>query len=422
MAKKENIVVALDIGSDSIKMAAASRNFDDGSINILSYKERKSSGIRRGVVVNVLEVADIISSLKEEIENDIGQELDSVYTNINGSHLFAVHSRGLVSVSRADQKISDEDIERVLEASKSISLSPNKEIIDVYPKNFIVDGEEKVKKAVGLQGVRLEAETIVFCGFSPYINNSNKAVLNAGFRFNTLIPNHIADANSILSPQEKELGVCLLDIGAGTTNMAVFEEGNLIHMAVFPVGSSNITNDLAICLKTSIDTAEKVKIDFGFCGNNKEKRGKRKQKGEERKIKISTFSEDENGEEKEEILVFPKKILIDIIKARVSEIFELVSKELKSISRHKLLPAGVVITGGGAKMAGIKEIAKKELKLPARIGIPQISQDFENDLRLATIWGLILEAIEIENFQEKEKKFSSGVLKKVKKIFNLFTP
>jgi len=400
---KPYIINALDIGSDSIKLLTVSKKFGEADFEILSHNQQTSLGIRKGVVIDVLKVAEIISSLKEKAEQDCGQRIDNVYANIGGGHIFCTSSRGLVSVSRADQKISEEDIARVLQAAQAISLPSNKEIIEVFPKEFIVDGEGGVKNAIGMEGVRLEAETLILCGFSPYLKNSSQSILKSGLQINYLTLAPLDSARAVLTPREKELGVCILDIGAGTTGLAVFEEGNLIHAAVFPIGSGHITSDIAICLKTDIDTAEKIKLEFGNClAPPKEKK----------KIKI----------EGEESLIFSKKTLTDIIEARVSEIFAISNKELKKISRQRLLPAGIVLTGGGAKLPGIKELAKKELKLPCRIGVSQISPAFQEDPSLSALYGLILEGVDSEEEQGNFPNPGKGIRNKLKKMLRMFIP
>ncbi len=323
--------------------------------------------------------------------------------------MFCTSSKGLVSVSRADQKISEEDIDRVLRAAQAISLSSNKEIIEVLPKEFIVDGGASVKEAVGMEGVRLEAEALVLCGFSPYLKNSSTAISSSGLAVNDLIFSSLASAKAVLTSREKELGVCVLDIGSGTTDMAVFEEGSLMHAAVFPVGSGHITNDIAICLKTNIDTAEKIKLEFGSCISSSKK-------GKEKKIKVDFKEElgDENS------LEFSKKELNNIIEARVGEIFDLASKELKSISRQGMLPAGIVLTGGGAKLPGIKDMAKKNLKLPCRIGVSKISYNFQEDPSLSVLCGLVLEGIEAE--KEHAVPIGKGIMGKFKRMFRVIIP
>ncbi len=418
---KSHIITSLDIGSSSIKMVSVSKKAEEEGFEILGQEEMPSAGVRKGVVVDPPKVSEIIFSLKGKIEEGLGQRVEDVYVNINGSHLFSVPSRGLVSVSRADQKISKEDIERVIQAAKTISFSSkNKEIIVIFARDFIVDGEKGVKEPAGMEGVRLEVETTAVCGFSPYIRNLNQAVAEAGLEIKASIPTFLASAKAVLTPKEKELGVCVLDIGAGTTNLAVFEEGDLIHSAVFPIGSANITNDLAICLKTDIDTAERIKLEFGNCWPSLAKQ-KRKSSGG-KKIKIGDFTEESSSSSGEKSLVFSEKELRDIVKARVSEIFDLTAKELKKISRQKLLPAGIVITGGGSKLPGIKELAKKEFQLPVRIGVPNLFSSLENIPESSVLAGLILEGGEAENFSESHSFPVEGILDKLKKIFNLFIP
>jgi len=394
---KPHIINALDIGSGSIKLLSVSKKSGERDFGILSQNQESSIGIRKGVVVDVSRTAATIASLVKKNEQDCGQKIESVYANIGGGHISCISSRGLVSVSRADQKISEEDIKRVLQAAQAISLpSKNGEIIEVFPKEFIVDGEGGLKQVLGLQGVRLEAETLILCGFSPYLKNSSQTILDSGIQISELIPDPLASARSVLTLREKELGVCLLDIGAGTIGMAVFEEGNLVHAAVFPFGSGHITSDIAICLKTDIDTAEKIKLEFGTVHYIK------KEKKAEKKIKIGG----------EEPIVFSRKELTDIIEARVLEVFDLVNKELKKISRQARLPAGIVLTGGGARLSGIKEIAKKELKLPCRIGIAQGFPNFQAEPSLSTLYGLILEGLDLE-----EGPKPRNILRKILRIF-----
>lgn len=384
---KQHIITALDIGSGFIKLLSVSKKKEDEGFEILSQHQKESLGIRKGVVTNVNQVAETISFLMAKAEQDCGRPIDNVYANIGGGHISSISSKGLVSVSRADRKISKEDIDRVIQAAKTSPLaSKSQEIIDVFPKEFIVDGEGGIKDAIDMEGVRLEAETLLLCGFTPYIKNSSSAVLASGLEINDLIPDPLASAKSILTPREKELGVCILDIGAGTTGMAVYEEGNLIHASVFPIGSGHITSDIAICLKTDIDSAEKIKLEYGMCKEAVKK-------VDTKKIKI-------DGEDKIE---FSPKLLTDIIDARVCEIFSLANKELKSISRQKKLPAGIVLTGGGSVLPGIRNLAKKELKLHCRIGKPEETMGFQAEPGLATVCGLALEGYDLE----KENKIPS---------------
>lgn len=408
---KPHIVTGLDIGSGFIKVMAATKKPKGEDFEVLGLEQEVSSGIRKGVVIDVPKVAGIASYLIKKLEQDCGQKIESVYAGVGGGHIFSTSSRGLVSVSRADQKISEDDIERVLLAAQTFPLASNSEIIETFPKEFIVDGQKGIREALGMQGVRLEAEVLMLCGFSPYLRNSSQAILSAGLHLNDLIPTPLASSRSILTPREKELGVVVLDIGNGTTDMAVFEEGSLIYATVFPVGSGHITNDIAICLKTDIDTAEKIKLEFGPSLSHYP--GAQKSLKSEKKIRV----------EGEEPLIFSKKILAEIIQARIEEIFELTGKELKKISRQGRLPAGIVITGGGAKISGIKDIAKRELKLPCRIGVAKEFPSLAEDPALSTLCGLVVEGAFIEedegrNFSGWGARFRSGL----KKIFRSFIP
>lgn len=402
---KPYIINALDIGSGFIKLLSVAKKPGESDFEILSQEQSVSSGVRKGVVIDVHKASEIIFSLVKRAEQNSGQKIVSVYAGISGGHLFCTSSHGLVSVSRADQKISEEDVERVLQAAQTFSMSSNNEIIEIFPREFTVDGEKGLKEVSGMEGVRLEADILALCGFSPYLKNSAQTISSSGLQLNSLIVNALASAKAVLTPREKELGVCLLDIGAGTSEMAVFEEGSLIHAAVFPIGSGHITNDIAICLKTDIDTAEKIKLEFGCCQTNS--------KIKEKKIKIDT---------EEEPLIFSKKELINIIEARVSEIFGVCNKELKKISRQKLLPAGIVLTGGGVKLPGIRELAKKEFKLPCRIGLCKICPGFQEDPGLSTLYGLILEGVDIEEEQGRASTFGRGIKDKLKRIFRIFVP
>lgn len=253
-----------------------------------------------------------------------------------------------------------------------------------------------------MEGVKLEAEVIALCAFSPYKSNLASAVLTADFQISDIVPSSLASSRAVLTPQQKELGVCLLDIGAGTTNFVVYREGDLAHVAVFPIGSAHITNDLAVGLKTDIELAEQIKKEFGTCVA----------KGGSKKQKIET----ENGE----IITLSQKALVGIIGARVGEIFDLARQELKKISPQGLLPAGVVLTGGGAKIPKIVELARKELKLPAKIGVPQGLEGVEKDPALSTVCGLVLAGYETDGGKALSP-LRTGLPSKLKKIFKIFS-
>jgi len=404
---KLSIITGLDIGSSTVKILMAAKRKGEPNFQVLFQGEEPSLGVRRGVVIDVDKVSRIIQILLAQARAETGKKINSVFVNIGGSHISCTSSRGMVAVSRADRSVSKEDIDRVLqEAVKAVSLPSNSEPLETFPKEFIVDGVGGIKSAEGLQGGRLETEVLILSGFLPYKNNLIHAILDTGLQILDIIPSLIAGASAVLSQRQKELGVAILNIGAGTSELAVFEEGDLIHLVVFPIGSANITSDIAIGLKTDVDIAEAIKLRLGNCLF----------KGNDKKEKIEI--------EGEEPLIFSQKALTGIITARVSEIFGEVQKELKKIARQNLLPSGVVLTGGGAKLPKIIELAKKELKLPCRLGKISCFPGLEEELNYATVCGLVFKGSESEDKGVWEQgSFSSGGLgNKIKKIFRIFIP
>ncbi len=403
-----NIVAGLDIGTHTIKALAAQKS--KSGWEVLSYAEMPSFGLRKGAVVNADETSKNVQMIMSGLEKESGKRIGSVFVNIGGSHLYLTPSDGIISVSRADQRISKEDIERVLQATKAINIPHNEEVLDVFPKEYIIDDQKGIKQPLDLTGVRLEAKVLLLCYFQPYFINLTQAVLNSKLQIDDVVPSPLAAARAVLTPQQKELGVALIDIGANTTSLAVFEEGDLIHFAVFPIGSANITNDIAIGFQTNIETAESVKKQHGTCIFPKTDIEKREQS----KKKIEIFDESAP-------VFFTKKNLVDIIEPRVSEILDLISKELKKINKQELLPAGIVLTGGGAKMPRLREFVKNTLKLPCEIGAPKGIAGVKDDPSLATVAGLTLAGVD---FTEEPGILGAtkGWGSKIKKIFKAFIP
>ncbi len=402
---KADIVTGLDIGTYSIKALAVQKKQE--SCEVLSYAEVPSFGLRKGAVVNVEETSKNVQMIMSGLEKDCNKKINSVFVNIGGSHLYVTPSDGIISVSRADQRISKEDVERVLQATKAINIPHNEEVLDVFPKEYVIDDQKGIKQPEGLTGIRLEAKVLLLCYFQPYFTNLTQAVLNAKLQINDIIPSPLAAANAVLTPQQKELGVALIDIGAATTSLAVFEEGELIHLAIFPIGSANITNDIAIGLKTEVAIAESVKKQHGTCMFGKNEKDKNAQS----KKKIEIF-------DKSSSISFTKKNLVDIIEPRVSEILDLIQKELKRIGRQELLPGGVVLTGGGVKIPRIKELTKETLKLACEIGVPKGIVGLEEDPALATVAGLALEGVDFS----RQGSILGGTTGWLRKWFRNFIP
>jgi len=397
-------ICGLDIGTSTTKTLIAQKKSDEDPLDILSQSKEISLGVRKGVIIDIEKVVDTIKPALDKAQTVSNKRIKSVFVNVGGAHVFSTSSHGLVSVSRADQKISQEDIDRVIEEAQTFPLSPNREILAVFPQEFTVDDEKGVKEPLGMKGVRLETEVLVLGGFSPYLKHLSQAVLDAGFQIDDLILTPLASSRAVLTPRERELGVALLDIGAGTTGLAVFEEDNLIHATILPIGSAHITNDIAIVLKCDINTAEMIKLELGTCHF----------KGKDKKKNTETASG--------ETLSFSQKQLHRIIQARVSEIFEQIDKELKKISRQALLPGGVVLTGGGSKLPQIKNLAKKKLKLPCRVGTPKGFSSPLEDPEWAAVCGLVLLEADLEKERGSFSVFGKEIIAQLKKIFKVFIP
>ena len=408
---KGNIITGLDIGTSSIKALVVQRTKKDWEV--LSFAEIPSFGLRKGAVINAEEVSKNVQMIISGIEKDCGRKINSVFVNVGGSRLYVMPSDGIISVSRADQRISKEDVDRVLQATRAINMPRNDEILDVVPKEFIIDDQRGIKQPVDLTGIRLEAKVLLLCVFSPDFLKLTQSVLNSKIQIDDIVPSPLAAANSVLTPQQKELGVVLIDIGASATSMAVFEEGDLIHLAVIPIGSGNITNDIAIGLKTDVAMAESIKKQHGTCIMV----SREKVKKEHGVKKIEIF-------EKSSSLSFTKKNIVDIIEPRVSEILDLVQKELKKINKQEQLPGGIVLTGGGAKLPKIRELAKQTLKLSCEIGTPKGIVGIEDDPSLATVAGLVLGGL--EDIDGSDKEGILGLLgnlpKKIRKMLKAFLP
>ncbi len=402
---------ALDIGTNSIKGLSARKNLASQEIEILAQVQKPCFGVRNGEVIKPEQVSETIVQVKEELAEKAELKIKEVLVNIGGSHLFSVSSEGVVSVSRADQKISEEDIQRVLQQAKAVNLPSNKEVLEVFPREFIVDGEGGIKNPLGLKGVRLGAKVLLTCIFSPSLENLETAVAEANLQAIDVIPFPQASARAVLTPQQKELGVLLVNIGAGSTGISVFEKGDLIDFVIFPIGSSHITNDIAIGFRIEIPTAEKIKKEFATLKTETQKKKKEK-------IVIPGKS-----------LTVSRSFLKKIVEARVAEIFYNVQKTLKKISKDNPLPGGVVLTGGGVLLPGIVEFTKQKLKLPCRIGFSkEIAQI--TDPQFSTCCGLLLSGFDsssdVRDGRIKEGTVGMGIWQRMKgaltKIFGAFLP
>lgn len=412
---QQHYLVGLDIGSSFVRVVVGKVDEESRIPSIIGVGETPSLGIRKGVIVDIDEAVSTISSALEKVERMTGLTIDHATVAIGGSHISSIESHGVIAVSRADGEITENDIIRVIDASQAISIPQNREIIHVIPKNFLVDGQSGIKDPLGMTGIRLEVDTVIVQAASPFLKNLNKTIQQAGLQIDDLVLAPLAASQSVLTKRQKELGVAVVDMGGGTTGVVVFEEGQLLHTAIVPVGSNHITNDVAIGLRTSIETAERVKQEYAHALP--------KEIGRNEEIDLGMI--DPSEEER-----VSRHHLAEIAEARLEEIFDLVNAELKKINRDGQLPAGVVFTGAGAKMPGILELAKKQLRLPVQLGFPANVTtviDRVEDPAYATAVGLILWANEYLSGAKTQSGFGKNILEhesldKVKKIFKKFLP
>ena len=378
---QDNLVVGLDIGSSAVRLVVGQMMYDGESrsseLQILGAADVPSAGVHKGVINSIEDVVSSISACLEKGERMVGVPISKVWVGISGLHIVSQVSKGVIAVSKADNEISEEDVSRAVEASRAIATPLNYEVLHVLPKNFSIDGQGKVKDPVGMTGIRLEVDSQIILGSSSQIKNLTKAVYRAGLNIEDLVLAILATSEAVVTARQKEIGVVIVNIGVSTTSLAVFEEGDILHTAILPIGAEHITNDIAIGLRTSIDIAEAVKTQYGDCAPGQISK----------REEIDLY---EVGAGDHEIV--KKQYVSEIIEARVEEILSKIDQELVRIKRNGLLPAGAVFTGGGAKLPGLVELAKKHLRLPAVLGYPlNITSvtDKVNDLNFSTAMGLV---------------------------------
>ncbi|PLX26618.1 cell division protein FtsA [Candidatus Parcubacteria bacterium] len=328
---KEEIIAGLDIGSTEVRLVVGQRgglNQDGNAVQIIGAVNVESMGINKGVVKSIEDVTSSISACLEKTEKIIGVPVESVWVSMNSPHIKCEKSKGVVAIGRSDGEISHEDVDRALEAARALSVPPNYEILHVIPIKFSVDNQDDIRDPVGMIGVRLEVETLIIQGLTSQIKNLTKAIFRTGLEIDDLVLSPLAASEAVISSKQKDLGAALINIGASTTSMAVFEEGELLHTAVIPIGSEHITADIAIGLRCPISLADKIKVKYGSA--NPEGMNKKSE------IDISDIAKEEGVEN--EINKVNEMYLAQIIEARVEEIFEKVDEEFASIERSGMLP------------------------------------------------------------------------------------
>ncbi len=392
-----NIITGLDIGSAQIKGVVAAQK-KDGTFSIISAFKHPSAGFRKGVLVDPEDAVQVLRDLIIDLQKISKKAVENLFVNVNSEHIKVRNSRGIAAVAKIDREIQQEDVDRVIQAAAAVKILPNHITLHNIIREYFVDEVGDIQNPVGMTGSRLEVGTIIIEAFSPHVNILVKCLRQTGGAVNGLVFNSLASSQSVLSKKQKDLGVLLIDFGSGTTTIAIYDEGKLLHAKSFPIGSAFLTNDIAIGLKTSIDVSEKLKITHGYA----------LAKDIARRDSINLAEFDKNN--KNEI---SKRFLAEIIEIRLAELLELINNELKAFGRIQL-PAGAVITGGGVKLAGMSDLVKQELKLPVQIGFPNLNsfeimnpthQETLDDPEFATAVGLVLLGF-IQNGKRKGVKES----------------
>lgn len=401
--------VGLDIGTSQVRCVIGTRDANDpAAISVIGHGVSANQGMRRGVIMHVDDTVEAIVQAMTEAERIAGVRIDAATVNVNGAHVTGMNSRGTIAISSPNREITPDDRDRVEEAAAIVKLPANREILQVFAKNYRLDGQDNLKDPVGMHGVRLEVDCHILTAATPNVRNLDLALEKAQVRPQHHTVSSLAAAEAILDRKQKEAGTAVLDIGAGTTNLIVIEDGEIQHIAVIPMGGTHITNDLAIGLKTDLDVAEQVKLKHVTLGDTTDKT-----------YRIIVDGAGYTFEQAETNM---------IVEARVEEILEYVDKELNRIHRSRKLPGGVVMVGGSAAIPGLAEFAKDRLQLPARIGkIRGLAGlvDTVDDPSFATATGLMLLDVLLAPFVTEHvssAQLFSGNISAVGKFLKKFRP
>ena len=410
MDDSKRFVTGLDVGTENVRAVIASID-KDGGLAIVGYNEGKTAGMRKGVPANLTGPAESIDKMLGEAERMGGYEVRAAYVSINGSQILSTKTEGMIAIGNAEHEVNGADLDRVENVAVTGRIPANRDVLNVVPLEYALDGQAGIKDPIGMCGARLEMRANVVSALTPNCENLKKATLTADVRAERLIPAVVAAAKAVLTERQKENGVAVIDFGAATTSVAVFEEGDLQYVGVVPAGSNNVTNDLAIVLAIDPEMAEEIKTRFVTGDFNSDKSN------------LIRVGKEGKGER-----VFERKEVEEVVKARLEEIFSEIRKKLKAAKYDQRLPEGIVLTGGGANLRDIDIFAKRALEASIKIGTPQglggVSEAIEKP-EYATAVGLAM--IAAEDYQH-EMPLSKKSGKKMgakgpgffKKIFSKF--
>jgi cell division protein FtsA len=374
---ERNLIVGLDIGTSKV-VALVGEVGLDGSIELLGLGSQPSRGLKKGVVVNIESTVQSIQRAVEEAELMAGCEIHSVFAGIAGSHVRSLNSHGVVGVR--DKEVSHGDVEHVIDAAKAVAIPADQKILHVLPQEFIVDGQEGIRDPIGMSGVRLEAKVHIVTGADSAAQNIEKCIQRCGLDVDDVVLEQLASSFAVLTDDEKELGVCLVDIGGGTTDLAVFANGAIRHTAVIPIAGDQVTNDIAVSMRTPTQYAEDIKIRYACALSQLA--------NPDESIEVPSV-----GERPARRLA--RQTLAEVVEPRYEELFGLVREELRRSGFEEVIAAGVVLTGGSAKMEGAIELAEEVFHVPVRLGVPQSVRGLTDVVRnpiFSTGVGLLLYA------------------------------
>lgn len=420
----EGLICGIDVGSTKIATIVSIQPKDEEKLRVVGFDVTRSRGVKRGLIVDIDQVTEAVEESIEKAERMVGRKITSAYVSVGGPHISSMNSQGVVAVSDPQGEIIEEDVARVVEAARAVSLSSTKQIIEVIPRGFTVDGQEGIKNPIGMSGVRLEVETHIITASLTNLKNLDRCLSDLGIENNGFIFSGLASAQAVLTETDRELGVVLVDIGGGKTDICLYQDGSLAYSSSISIGARHITNDIAVGLRVSLDSAEKIKIYLS------------------KPLKIDKDIKELKNENDLEALNLPESIsstsaktVVDgIIGARLEEIFKLIGEEIEKSGYGQEIPAGLVVTGGGALTVGISDVGRKVLGLPLRVGKPENITGLIDEIiepQFSTTAGLILyggkNIIEVDKgmmkFNKIFKDFSlSSTMSKIKEIFKQFIP
>lgn len=421
----ENLICGVDIGSTKIATVVAIQTNEEEDLRIIGFNSTHSRGVKRGLIIDIDQVTAAVEESVEKAERMAGHKINHAFASVGGPHISSLNSHGVVAVSNPQGDISDIDVERVVEAARAISLSTTRQIIEVLPREYMVDGQPGIKNPNGMSGVRLEVDTHLITASITNLKNIDRCLSDLGIENDGFIFSGLASAEAVLTDTEKELGVVLVDIGGGKTDICLYADGALAYSSSIPVGARHVTNDIAVGLRVSLESAEKIKLLLSK--TLRLSQGKDAKKPESLPLGDLNLPEDVSD-------VSPKTLIDNIIGARLEEIYRLIGEEVEKSGFSQNIPSGLVIAGGGAHTVGIVEVGRKVVGLPIRVGIPTRIVGLLDEIldpQYASTVGLILwgrkNIIEYESglkkFNKIFKEFSiDSSFSKVKNLIKQFIP